>query len=166
MSTHWYLVHSKPRQEQIALQNLEQQGFSCYMPLIKVEKLRRNKLTQVQEPLFPRYLFIQLGKGIYDKSWTPIRSTTGVCNLVRFGIEPAKVDENLIAALRQHETGQGAHTQSLFSPGERLQITSGAFAGLDVIYQMTDGNNRVMVLIELLSKPVKMFLEPGELRKT
>lgn len=33
-------------------------------------------------------------------------------------------------------------------------IVEGAFAGLKAMYQMADGEGRVMVLIELISKPV------------
>lgn len=29
---HWYLVHTKPRQEKCALENLQRQGFSATCP--------------------------------------------------------------------------------------------------------------------------------------
>jgi transcriptional antiterminator RfaH len=29
---HWYLVHTKPIQEKCALDNLQRQGFKCYLP--------------------------------------------------------------------------------------------------------------------------------------
>lgn len=74
----WYLVHTKIRQEAVALANLQRQGFECFLPLIWVEKLRRGNLQVVQEPLFPRYLFIRLGMGAESQSWAPIRSTLGV----------------------------------------------------------------------------------------
>ena len=80
---HWYLVHTKPRQEQCALQNLQQQGYQCYLPMLATEKLRQGRLVVSEEALFPRYLFIRLGLGQSDKSWAPIRSTRGVNQLVR-----------------------------------------------------------------------------------
>ena len=58
---HWYLVHTKPRQEKCALDNLQRQGYQCYLPTRPSEKLRQRLLTLADEPLFPRYLFIQLG---------------------------------------------------------------------------------------------------------
>ncbi|MEN9764019.1 MAG: transcription/translation regulatory transformer protein RfaH, partial [Pseudomonadota bacterium] len=39
----WYLVHTKPRQEDIALMNLERQGYTCYLPRLSVEKARRRR---------------------------------------------------------------------------------------------------------------------------
>ena len=55
----WYLVHTKPRQEDIALSNLLRQDYECYLPTLPVEKLRKGGLALVEEPLFPRYLFIR-----------------------------------------------------------------------------------------------------------
>ncbi|MDR2366145.1 MAG: hypothetical protein LBD68_09915, partial [Zoogloeaceae bacterium] len=71
----WHLIHTKPRQEKRAVENLKRQGYTCYLPIISTEKLRRGVLALVEEPLFPRYLFIHLGMGPADKSWAPIHST-------------------------------------------------------------------------------------------
>jgi transcriptional antiterminator RfaH len=162
---HWYLVHTKPRQERCALQNLEQQGYPCYLPTLPAEKLRQGTLTMVDEPLFPRYLFICLGQDASAKSWVPIRSTKGVSRLVRFGTEPAKVDDRLIKRLRAQEVAVQGEPERLFKPGERVRLTEAPFAGIEGIYQMADGERRVMVLIELLSKPVAIPVAPASLRK-
>jgi len=39
------------------------------------------------------------------------------------------------------------------------------FAGIEGIYQMADGARRVMVLIEILSKPLVARVAPASLRK-
>ncbi|WP_434782198.1 transcription/translation regulatory transformer protein RfaH [Ferrovum myxofaciens] len=162
---YWYLVHTKPRQEKRALQNLEQQGYRCYLPLLPSEKIRQGVLRVMDEPLFPRYLFIQLGQSDSAKSWAPIRSTKGVSCLVRFGVELAKVDDGLIEFLRGQEQAVQNNPERLFKPGERVCLTEGAFAGVEGIYQMADGEKRVMVLIELLSTPVTLRVAPNSLRK-
>jgi transcriptional antiterminator RfaH len=163
---HWYLVHTKPRQEKCALENLERQNYRCYLPMLSTEKLRQGQLALVDEPLFPRYLFIQLDTGLSAPSWSPIRSTRGVNRLVSFGSDPAKVHDVLIDVLMAHETAMRETPAALFTPGERVQVTQGPFAGLEGIYQMSEGERRVMVLIELMSKPVVLPLEPTQLRKT
>lgn len=160
----WYLIHTKPRLEQCALENLQNQGYACFLPQIRVEKLRRGKLVEVDEPLFPRYFFIQLDTGNQAQSWHPIRSTKGVSRLVSFGQEPAKVSDELVALIRTQCNSTDVQ-QRHFTPGETVQITDGAFAGLDAIYQMSDGEQRVMVLLNIMSKPVKLSLEPTEVRK-
>ncbi|MDR1367960.1 MAG: transcription/translation regulatory transformer protein RfaH [Candidatus Accumulibacter sp.] len=161
----WYLVHTKPRQERAALRNLDRQGYVCYLPFILQEKLHRNKRVVVDEPLFPRYLFIRLGSGENAKSWSPVRSTPGVSCLVVFGGRPAPIDDRLIEALRERASGARHTPIPLFCPGERLKFTGGAFSGLDAVYRMTDGEGRAMVLVELLSKPAQMTVSPADLRK-
>jgi transcriptional antiterminator RfaH len=90
----WYLVHTKPRQEKSALDNLHRQGYQCYLPTMPSEKLRQGLLIVADEPLFPRYLFIRLGLGDSVRSWAPICSTKGVRRLVSFVIEPARFDDD------------------------------------------------------------------------
>ncbi len=161
----WYLVHSKPRQEKTALINLELQGYECYLPMFSAEKLRQRVLSVIDEPLFPRYLFIRLDTGLSAKGWGPIRSTKGVSRLVSFGNEPAKIDDRLVHLLHSQENVHQTQPQGLFAKGERVMIVEGVFAGLDAIYQMIDGEGRVMVLIELISTPVQMRVAPASLRK-
>ncbi|MEK0417268.1 MAG: hypothetical protein RI949_1274 [Pseudomonadota bacterium] len=159
----WYLVHTKPRQEDIALINLERQGYPCYLPRLNVEKIRRGKAQIVREAMFPRYLFVQLDTGAQAKSWSPIRSTLGVNKLVYFGAQPAKVDPQLIALLQGRE--QALPPETIFQPGDAVVITSGPFAGIEAVYQTSDPERRSMILLEILSKPVTMHVEAGQLRK-
>lgn len=160
----WYLIHTKPRLEQCALENLQNQGYTCFLPQIRVEKLRRGKLVEVDEPLFPRYFFIQLDTSNQAQSWHPIRSTKGVSRLVSFGQEPGKVSDALVDLIRT-QCDLDAVQRRHFTPGETVQIIDGPFVGLEAIYQMSDGELRVTVLLNIMSKPVKLSLEPTEVRK-
>ena len=163
-SLHWHVVYTKPRQETIALTQLERQGYPCYLPLREVEKLRRGRKTRVSEPLFNRYLFIRLGTGLESPGWAPIRSTLGVSHLLRFGDTPARVDDALIAQLRRHEQSASATAEPLYQPGDRVRIEEGPYAGLLAIYEMDDGDERARVLIELLRRPARLTLPLTNLR--
>jgi len=48
----WYLIQTKPKQEEVASSNLANQNFEIYYPKTQIN----NKVIA----LFPRYLFIQL----------------------------------------------------------------------------------------------------------
>lgn len=144
---HWYAIHSKPRQEARALENLERQGFQAWLPMLTVEKVRRGKLAKVVEPMFSRYLFIRLDTE--QTNWSPIRSTLGVSKLVSFGNRPAVIDDELILALQQLPARE---PERLFQPGQAVKFVSGPLRGLEGIYEQTDGELRAMVLVDLLSK--------------
>jgi len=157
----WYVVRTKPRQEFRALEQLQNQRFHCFLPTIKVEKICRGKLTTCIEPLFTRYLFIQLDT--VTRSWSPIRSTRGVSELVVFGGRFSIVPDVCVEALRS--APQVTMRRDPYEPGERVAITSGPFVGLEGVYQLTDGEARALVLIELLSQPQRLKFSIEMLRK-
>lgn len=161
---HWFVVHTKPRQESRALENLQRQGFECFLPTFARKKSTRQGLQVVQEPLFARYLFIQLDTSMEGRSWAPIRSTLGVTRLVTFGTEPARVDAGLIELLMQQQQRMLDNPESLYKPGDKVVITSGPFAGIEAVYQMDDGEMRAMVLIELIQKPTKLAIDFNNIR--
>jgi transcriptional antiterminator RfaH len=162
-TTAWYLVHTKPRQEDVALANLQRQGYQCYLPQMRIERVRRRKAEIATEPMFPRYLFIRLDSSDQGKSWSPIRSTLGVSQLVHFGARAAKVNDALVELLRQRE--QVMPLDAMFQSGDSVVITDGPFAGIEAIYQTADADRRAFILLEILSKPVSMQIDTGRLRK-
>jgi transcriptional antiterminator RfaH len=164
-NTSWYLVHTKARQEETAFTNLERQKYRCYMPMLHFEKIRRGKSVIVEEPMFPSYVFVQLDNSGNGQSWTPIRSTLGVRELVRFGGQSPRVDPELIVALLEREHMQQANPQALFAAGDKVVVMEGAFAGMEAIYQTADAERRSMILLNMLNKPVQMRIEPSLLRK-
>jgi transcriptional antiterminator RfaH len=159
----WYLVHTKPRQEDVALANLQRQGYECYLPQMRIERIRRRKAEVVTEPMFPRYLFIRLDSSGQGKSWSPIRSTLGVSQLVHFGARAARVDDALVDLLRQRE--QAMPLDAMFHSGDSVVIADGPFAGIEAIYKTADADRRAFILLEILSKPVSMQIDTGRLRK-
>ncbi len=163
----WYLVHTKARQEDTAITNFQRQNFRCYIPMLYVEKVRRGKPVVVAESMFPSYVFVQLdtSENIKGQSWSPIRSTLGVRELVKFGGHAPKVDAELITALHEREQLQQSNPQALFAAGDKVVITDGPFAGIEAIYQTADAERRSMILLSMLNKPVAMGIVPAQLRK-
>jgi transcriptional antiterminator RfaH len=153
----WHLVHTKPRGEARALENLERQGFEVFLPMITLQKVRRGKLSNVAEPMFSRYLFIRTTSFMQDLSL--VRSTLGVIQLVRFGTIPAKVPNDWVEDMRL----QPAVHEKLFIAGNKLLIGNGVLKGLDAIFVQPDGETRAMVLINLLSKPHMVSYETSNL---
>lgn len=159
----WYAVHTHPRKEGVALENLERQGFEAYLPRLQVQKARRGKAIMVEEAMFPRYLFVRLDTSAQGRSWAPIRSTLGVRSLVQFGGRPARVQPELIDWLRQRE--HEFDPLHLFQPGDLVTVNAGPFKGLEALYQGVDGEHRALILLEILSKPVRVTVDAASLRR-
>ncbi len=142
----WYLVHCKPRQDERAEENLLRQGYTCYRPQYNCEQIVRGRRQIVLESLFPGYLFIQLAD---DANWAPLRSTRGVIRIVGFGGIPLRLDDSLIERL-QHRTT--APVKPALETGDRVRITAGSFAELDAMFMAMDGDERVILLLNMLNR--------------
>ncbi len=158
-STAWYVVHTKPRQEVRAHENLQNQGFNCFLPTLQVEKLRNQKVQTITEPMFSRYLFIRLND--QAQNWGAIRSTLGVSKLVSFGSQPAKVPPEFIAFLKE---APAETIERMFNPGDQVQLASGPLKGLEGRYLAHDGETRGFVLVDLLGQPQKLRMAVENLR--
>ncbi|HLV77245.1 MAG TPA: transcription/translation regulatory transformer protein RfaH [Marinobacter sp.] len=144
----WYLVQCKPRQEIRAEENLRNQFFSCYCPLHTVEKIRQGKRVVTQQPLFPGYLFINLCR--LSDSWHSIRSTRGVLRLITFANEPLPVPDVIIDDLQARLSKAG--NKPLFETGSPVTLIEGPFKDLNAVFCKADGEERAIVLLDLLNR--------------
>lgn len=141
----WYLVQCKPRQDARAEEHLSRQGYECARPVCRRERLVRGRQTYLQESLFPGYLFINLPD---DSNWAPLRSTRGVNRVVSFGGKPLAVSQDLITQLQNRVED----SKPAFIAGDRVRILDGGLGALDAIYMSADGEERVILLINLLHR--------------
>jgi len=153
----WYAVRCKPRQEAVAEENLQRQGFHVYLPRIRIRQRRRGRWIDAVEVLFPRYIFIRIDP--LRRSTATVRSTRGALGLVRFGGQPAVVPDAVMDALLQREdAASGLHQDNrpLFSAGEPVKLVDGPLTGMEGVFTQQDGDKRVIVLLELLGKANKI----------
>ncbi|BAU48614.1 transcriptional regulator [Sulfurifustis variabilis] len=155
----WYLVYTKPRGEATARVNLERQGYTAYLPLVRQPRRRLGRRVSIISPMFPRYLFVHLDTE--TDNWAPIRSTLGVVSVVRFGQRPAAVPDDLIENLRRREDEEGVQVlpAERYEAGARVRITSGSLAGYEAVFQATTGRDRVQVLLEVLGRYTRTVVE-------
>lgn len=162
----WYLAYTKPRQEQVALANLQQQGFEAYLPLYKTFKkspVGASDAVIVFEPMFARYVFFRPRSA--RQSIAPVRATRGVSSLVSFGFEPATIGHELLRAIRACEQARNQADPaalSPFQPGSRVELRSGPLKGLVGVVQMVSAK-RVALLLELLGRPQRVEVAPQAL---
>ena len=138
----WYLIKTKPRQEKKAKQNLENQGYVAFYPITKIN----NKPVV----LFPSYLFVQLNEK--TQIFSPIYSTQGVSNFVKFGLNFAKVPTSVIKFIKtnQHITTDKLVNLNKFKPGDKVQISDGPFKNWIAIFKCYKSDERVILLMNLL----------------
>jgi len=147
----WFAVFTKPRQEHVARENLERQGFECFLPMAVNPYQRRSECKPRIEPLFPRYLFLNAVPD--QQSLGPVRSTRGVCSLVRFGMRLATLSERVIETIqgrRDPHTGYVQLEPVPVATGDRVRVFDGPFAGIEGIFKERKGSNRALLLMSML----------------
>lgn len=159
----WYVARCKPRQEKVAESNLLHQEYACYLPRIKVlRRVRRQQVVRL-EPMFPQYIFFKPGRA--GQSIAPVRSTLGVLGVVRFGIEPAMLEQETLDSIVTLEARQNQSTLEELSaivPGARVLVVDGPLAGMEGLVSSVSVK-RVEVLMQLLGNETRVRLAPTSL---
>ena len=152
---HWYLLKTKPRQEDIAILNLENQNFRVYCPY--------GFINSKNVALFPGYIFIQLDADV--QNWSPIRSTKGVLHLVRFGLNFAKITKSVIEFIKINELTTAKKIKNLnkFKKGDKVQIIDGVFKNCIAIFESFKAQDRVLLLMNLLGQQQTINISLKEL---
>ena len=160
----WFVVYTKAREEQVAVENLERQGFEAYCPTVANTKRHKGQLVDKIEPFFPRYIFLNFD--LVSDNWAPLRSTRGVSSIVRFGGVPQQVPASLVAALRCNENPDKLQEvmPKAWKQGDSVEIEQGPFAGYKCIFQSARGADRVTVLLNIIGKPTRTTLQRQDLQ--
>jgi transcriptional antiterminator RfaH len=157
----WVVVNSQPHRELIALDNLARQQFFAYCPMVRKRVRHARRSRDVLRPLFPNYLFVHAHPDV--QRWRPILSTIGVRSLVRCGDQLSFLDDVFIRSLRAREIdGAIVRPASPYRVGQQVRVMGGGFDGLVATIIEMDEKDRLVVLMDLLSRPVKIKV-PAEL---
>lgn len=156
----WYLVRCKPREDDRAEVQLCNQTYETYRPLARLRRRVSGRMKDRVESLFPGYLFIHLDP-VCD-NWSSVRCTRGVLDLVRFGDAPTPVPAGVVEAIRQREDPDHGWVDltgaSRFGRNQPVRIMEGPFAGQEALFQSAQGQDRVIVLLNVLQQSVRTTL--------
>jgi len=150
----WYVVRTKARKEDFAVQQLERRGVAVFLP--RILEYGRDEIA----PLFPGYLFVHIAllEQYYRVVWAP-----GVRSFVAFGLTPTPVQDAVISFIAS-SAGEGGVIRPFapFKTGDRVQINSGPLAGLEAVVQRPcSGRGRVQILLDFLRQGTTVELPVG-----
>jgi transcriptional antiterminator RfaH len=158
----WFLIYTKSRQEERAKENLENQGFETFLPMIAYEKIKQPKLYSLK-PMFPRYLFTKFN--VEKNNWTQIKSTRGVSYVVVFGDNFTEVPNSMMDYLKSkvddNDVLKLQTTRKTFQKGDEVIIKQGAFQGKEAKFLSMSGKERVRVLLSFMNQVLITDL-PGQ----
>ncbi|WP_010179968.1 transcription/translation regulatory transformer protein RfaH [Glaciecola sp. HTCC2999] len=158
----WYLLYCKAKEEGRAVMHLANQGIDAFYPKANITKVLRGKRQTVEEALFPNYVFAQLDHDVHN--FTSVRSTRGVIGFVKQGKDYQKVSQALIDVFVQCDTVDKLDS-ALPTKGDNVMLQHPQYQNIPAIYQEPKGENRAILLIHLLNKPVELVVDNSQFTK-
>jgi len=144
----WYVIQTKPKQENRAESNLNAWGVETFAP--RVRKSRKHSdaggTTYSTKPLFPRYIFARFQvSSLLHK----IKFTRGVSWVVSFGGAPTQVDDFVIDLIISRVGGDGLiRLGEELRRGDEVMIKEGPFSNLTGIFKRElKDSERVRILL-------------------
>ncbi len=153
----WIVLHTKPNQENLALENIKRQAFEVYCPMITVTRRHARRRETVKRPLFPGYVFAKWNT--QRQQWRPLLSTRGVQSVVRFGNVPGMLPKEFVRELAASEqSGELDHLIShKFAPGDDVVIQEGPFREVIAKVLSLPENDRVWLLMDMMGRQVRIL---------
>lgn len=154
----WFAVQCLARREKFAQKNLENQHYHTFLPFFWKTVRHARQTRNVQQALFPGYLFIQLD--LDRDRWRSVNSTFGVSRLIMSGDRPAVVPRRVVDGLIQHIDDKGAvRLDDGLKAGQKIKIVSGPMTDLIGELLSLDDNGRVRVLLDIMSGKIIVKLD-------
>jgi transcriptional antiterminator RfaH len=154
----WVVVNTHPHKEVFAIDNLQRQNFRSYCPMARKRIRHARREQDVLRPLFPGYIFSQVDTASHR--WRSVASTFGVRSLVSFGDRLSFLQDDFIQALMSREVdGAIVRPTTPYVVGQQVRVSGGAFDGIVATIIEMNEKDRFLVLLNLLSRPVRAKLE-------
>ena len=159
----WYVVQSKPREEERALHFLKEKGFHAYLPRMEVVKVQDFKNVKTKKPLFPGYLFCRFDK---DENLGHVRWTQGVKKLLPESVNPMFVDDEVVEAIHSLEQEDGVIRKQPLQKNDQVRIARGPMKDLlGVFDHWSSDQGRVKVLLNFINYQASVELHHSLVEK-
>lgn len=152
----WYAIRTRTQYERAVASAIADKGYEEFTPMFRCRRPVRGKIREVEEPLFPGYVF-----GRFDvNKRLPILVTPGVFGIVGCGKVPLPVEDSEIAALQSVSmAGLAAQPWPFLKMGQRVRINHGAMQDLEGILVAVKKQHRLVVSVSLLERSVAVEID-------
>lgn len=155
----WYVVVTKPRNEEMAQYHLHSREIEVFYPKLFLPVSNRSGRHVVS--LFPNYLFVRIDAS--SSQYSQVVWCRGVRKIVNFGGIPSPLESNVVEFMQDQADQNGLiMARSNLRVGDEVQIAKGPFKGLiGIIQEPPDTKSRVRVLMAILSRHVQVEIPTG-----
>jgi transcription elongation factor/antiterminator RfaH len=153
--TQWYAVHTRPRFEKKIASQLQEKGIEVFLPLISAKHQWSDRKQLVHTPLFPSYVFVRMD-AVLDTKVCVLR-TSGVHGFV--GVRGAGTpipDDEISAVQMLIEQRVPFAPHPFVKLGQRVRVRGGSLDGIEGILTAVNGDESLVLSVDLIQKSVAM----------
>ena len=162
---YWYVVRTKPRNEERTLSYLEQNGINTFLPWMETSQFNSGKEIQTLKPLFPGYLFAQFD---LMQNYPLVRWGRGVNKVLGFGKYPTPISDEVVSIIKSRTDDDNNIVKRAYNinKDDQIRITSGPLKDLMGIFERwVSDSGRVKVLLNLIGYQPQVELHYSQVEK-
>ncbi len=162
--TLWYVIHTKPGDEERVRINLHNQEIETFSPLLETYQYCNGRMIPKIKPLFPNYLF---GRLDLEHHYYKVKWTRGVNKILGAGNGPIPVAEKVIQTIKERSGKDNlVKLDDELKDGDMVQVNSGPFKSLRGVFQkMMSSKGRVRILLSLIGVDVPVQISRWQIKK-
>ena len=150
----WFVAHTKPRREKKLVEYCSRQNIAVTLPCYESAHKYRGKTVVFQKPLFPGYVFLQLGMGQPDS----VRQNDHVANLLHV-FDQETFQRQLQDILTALESNIGVRLAPSIGEGMRVRIKGGPLQGVEGWVEKRHGMTTVLLRLDFISQAAAVKLD-------
>jgi transcription elongation factor/antiterminator RfaH len=169
----WYVIQTKPREEDRATFFLHEVGIEIYFPKMEIctmtclratHRQAGTKATMARKPLFPNYIFAHFDakEDLFKVSWTK-----GVQKVLPKSPNPIPLDEAVIESIKSLANKDGIVRKRGFKKHDRVRVIRGPMKDIVGIFEnWASDKGRVRILLDLFNYQARLELHYSLIEKS
>lgn len=159
---HWFAVQTRPRFEKKVSLELQEKGIQCFLPLHSAKRQWSDRKRSVLLPLFPGYTFVRVEPGHIVR--VAILRTNGVTNFVGAKGIGTRIPDDEIEAVQALLKQQIPWDLCPYAKvGQTVRILGGALDGVKGTLTKINGDQSLVISVELIQRSIAMRLTGYEI---
>jgi transcription antitermination factor NusG len=157
----WFALRVRSNCERVAAIHLRDRGFEEFLPGFKTERQWSDRKKQVEQFLFPGYVFCRLN----PEDRLPVLTIPGAVGLVGFGRGPSAIPDCEIESVRRM-VGSGllVGPWPFLVAGQTVLIERGPLTGVEGVLLEVKKSFRLVVSVNLLQRSVSAEVDRSWIR--